>query len=169
MGQVLDLRQEYGLCLLLLISLWLTSSSQEQVQLERIYGVNECPQLTQVEREEMEFHLNVTQEIQVQLSTGPGLPSHFQVKKTMTYMLLSHTALLWTLSLMNSCHSGNSLHYHPGESLHWSRVMYAVFLILFLLSSFTHLFWYNILSHNFLRKYFRVINVLNMKMSFPDP
>ena len=87
----------------------------------------------------------------------------------MTYMLLSHTALLWTLSLMNSCHSGNSLHYHPGESLHWSRVMYAVFLILFLLSSFTHLFWYNILSHNFLRKYFRVINVLNMKMSFPDP
>ena len=65
MGQVLDLRQEYGLCLLLLISLWLTSSSQEQVQLEHIYGVNECPQLTQVEREEMEFHLNVTQEIQV--------------------------------------------------------------------------------------------------------
>lgn len=77
MGQVLDLRQEYGLYLLLLISLWLNSSSQEQVQAEPIYGVNEYPQLTQDGREEMEFHLYVTQESQVQISTGPCSPSRF--------------------------------------------------------------------------------------------
>ena len=129
MGQVLDLRQEYGLYLLLLISLWLNSSSQEQVQAEPIYGVNEYPQLTQEGREEMEFHLYVTQESQVQISTGPCSPSRFQVKKTMTDMPLSHADPVWTLSLMYSCHPGNSLHHQPGESLHWSTELHILFLV----------------------------------------
>ena len=67
--------------MLLLILLWRNFSSWEQVQVEPIYGVNKCPQLTQAGIEEAAFPLYVTQESQVQISTGPGSPVIFKLNK----------------------------------------------------------------------------------------
>lgn len=91
----------------------------------------------------MELHQHRTQESHVQIRIGQGSPTHFQVETTMTYMPLSHSAPIWTLRLMYSCHPGNSLHWHPGESLHLPWVVYPGLFFFFLVPHvffFLHLF-----------------------------
>lgn len=77
MGQVLDLRWEYAASDLTLAKLQLIGTGPSGP----IYGENKCPQLTQERREEVAFPLYVTQESQVQISTGPGSPVIFKLSK----------------------------------------------------------------------------------------
>ena len=77
MGQVLDLRWEYAASDLTWAKLQLIGTGPSGP----IYGENKCPQLTQARREEVAFPLSVTQESQVQISTGPGSPVIFKLSK----------------------------------------------------------------------------------------
>lgn len=78
MGQVLDLRGEYAASNITLAKLQLIGTGASGTY---IYGVNKCPQLTQAGIEEVAFPLYVTQESQVQISTGPGSPVIFKLNK----------------------------------------------------------------------------------------
>lgn len=107
-----------------LANLWLSRTGPGRTYVRR----NECPQLTQAGKEKMELSsAHDPRKPHIDKNRARLTQGHFRVEMAMTHMPPSHTAPIWTLSLMHSYHPGNSLYHHPGSPFIFSDLCILVF------------------------------------------